>query len=132
MKSYQLVEPNEPLELVETETPEPQGSEVLLRVTACGVCHSDIHIWQGGNDMGGGKWLSIADRGMKLPMVMGHEPLGEVVALGPDAEGVEIGDLRLVFPWIGCGQCARCDEGSVQETVQQRAWSSPIWYRPSG
>jgi propanol-preferring alcohol dehydrogenase len=120
MKSYQLVATNEPLELVESETPEPQGSEVLLKVKACGVCHSDIHFWQGGNDMGGGKWLSIEDRGLKLPLVMGHEPLGEVVALGPDAEGVEIGDLRLVFPWIGCGQCARCAEGNENDCVAMR------------
>ena len=120
MKSYQLVTPNEPLELVESETPEPQGSEVLLKVKACGVCHSDIHFWQGGNDMGGGKWLSIEDRGLKLPMVMGHEPLGEVAALGPDAEGVEIGDLRLVFPWIGCGQCARCAEGNENDCIKMR------------
>ena len=120
MKSYQLVAANEPLELVESDTPEPQGSEVLLRVKACGVCHSDIHFWQGGNDMGGGKWLSIEDRGLKLPLVMGHEPLGEVVALGPDATGVEIGDTRLIFPWIGCGQCARCKEGNENDCIAMR------------
>ena len=110
MKSYQLVATNEPLELVETETPEPQGTEVLIRITASGVCHSDLYFWQGGYNMGGGKTITIEERGIKLPLTMGHEPVGEVVALGADAEGVEIGDKRLVFPWIGCGECPRCRE----------------------
>ena len=61
MKSYQLVEINQPLELVETENPEPQGTEVLIRITASGVCHSDLYFWQGGYDMGGGKKISIKE-----------------------------------------------------------------------
>ena len=59
MKSYQLTEFGAALELVLSDTPEPKGSEVLLRVTACGVCHSDLHFWQGGFDLGGGKWFSL-------------------------------------------------------------------------
>ncbi|MCZ6592955.1 MAG: alcohol dehydrogenase [Alphaproteobacteria bacterium] len=120
MKSYQLVATNEPLELVETETPEPQGTEVLIRITASGVCHSDLYFWQGGYNMGGGKTITIEERGIKLPLTMGHEPVGEVVALGADAEGVEIGDKRLVFPWIGCGECPRCREGSDNDCVAMR------------
>jgi len=120
MKSYQLTAPNQPLELVETETPVPVGGQVLLRVKACGVCHSDLHFWQGGYDLGGGKWLSIEERGLRLPLVMGHEPLGEVVALGPDAAGVGIGETRLVFPWIGCGDCPRCAEGSENDCIAMR------------
>lgn len=120
MKSYQLVEPNQPLELVETETPEPEGGEVLVRITASGVCHSDLHFWQGGYDAGGGKKITIQDRGLKLPLTMGHEPCGEVVAFGPDAEGVEVGDKRLVFPWIGCGECPRCLEGKDNDCVKMR------------
>lgn len=129
MKSYQLIAPNEPLELVETETPEPQGGEVLLRIKACGVCHSDIHFWQGGNDLGGGKWLSIEDRGLSLPIVMGHEPIGEVVALGPDATGVEIGETRLVFPWMGCGDCPRCAEDKENDCIKMR---TPGVFSPGG
>ncbi len=120
MKSYQLVEVNQPLELVESENPEPQGSEVLVRITASGVCHSDLYFWQGGYDMGGGKKVTLEERGIKLPLTMGHEPLGEVVAMGPDAEGVEIGDKRLVFPWIGCGDCPRCNEGADNDCVSMR------------
>ncbi len=120
MKSYQLVATNEPLEAVETETPEPQGSEVLVRITASGVCHSDLHFWQGSYDMGGGKKITIEERGLKLPLTMGHEPVGEVEAVGPDATGVEVGDKRLVFPWIGCGDCPRCDEGHDNDCVSMR------------
>jgi len=120
MKSYQVTEFGAALEPAVTETPEPKGTEVLLRVKACGVCHSDIHFWRGGYDLGGGKWLSLQDRGMKLPLVMGHEPVGEVVALGPEATGVSVGDTRLVFPWIGCGGCNRCLEGNENDCVNMR------------
>ena len=110
MKSFQVTELSQPLQLVESETPEPVGTEVLLRTIACGVCHSDVHLWHGGFDLGGGSFLSLQARGMKLPVVLGHEPIGEVIALGSDAKGVNIGETRLIFPWIGCGQCARCQE----------------------
>jgi len=116
MKSYQLVAANAPLELVETETPEPQGTEVLVRVTACGVCHSDLHFWHGFYDLGDGTKMTLEDRNIALPFTMGHEPVGEVVAYGPDVEtDVKIGETRLVFPWTGCGDCARCDEGNEQD-----------------
>lgn len=120
MKSYQLVAVDEPLEMVETENPEPEGSQVLVRITASGVCHSDLYFWHGGYDLGGGKKVTLEERGIKLPITLGHEPLGEVVAVGPDAEGVEIGDKRLVFPWIGCGNCPRCDEGHDNDCVSMR------------
>ena len=121
MKSYQLTEFGAALEPVLSDTPEPKGSEVLLRVTGCGVCHSDLHFWQGGFDLGGGKWFSLKDRGMKLPLTMGHEPVGEVIALGPEADGVAIGDSRLVFPWIGCGACERCRNGADNDCVNMRS-----------
>ncbi|MEE1555361.1 MAG: alcohol dehydrogenase catalytic domain-containing protein, partial [Alphaproteobacteria bacterium] len=111
MKAYQIVKWGEPLEEREVPTPEPQGTEVLVRVTASGICHSDIHIWDGYFDMGGDNKLSLEARGMQLPFTMGHETLGEVVALGPDATGVEIGGKRIVFPWIGCGECDVCQRG---------------------
>src|SRR5204863_84470 len=50
----------------------------------------------------------------KLPLTMGHEIVGEVVALGPDAKGVKVGDRRLVYPWIGCGTCKVCQSGEEQ------------------
>jgi Zn-dependent alcohol dehydrogenase len=61
--------------------------------------------------MGGGKRMSLADRGMKLPVTLGHENVGEVVAFGPQATGVKAGDRRLAHPWIGCGSCSVCQRG---------------------
>jgi len=111
MRAYQIVKWGEPLEEREVPKPEPVGTEVLIRVTASGICHSDIHIWDGYFDMGGDNKLSLEERGLKLPFTMGHETLGEVVALGPDAVGVAVGDRRIIFPWIGCGECAVCKRG---------------------
>lgn len=110
MKSYDVCQCGAPLRLTERPTPAPRGSEVLLKVLAAGVCHSDLHFWDGVYDLGGGRQLKLTDRGMKLPLTMGHGNVGEVVALGPEAEGVKIGDRRLVHPWIGCGDCDVCRE----------------------
>ena len=110
MISYQTSAPGAPLIEVESKTPEPQGSEVLIKTIACGVCHSDIHMHEGVFDLGGGKQLEVGREGM----VLGHEIFGEVIALGPDAQDAEIGDRRVVFPWIGCGECAACNRGDEQ------------------
>ena len=114
MKSYDVCECGAPLRMMERPTPKPTGTEVLLKVIAAGVCHSDLHIWEGFYDLGGGKRLQLSDRGVKLPLTMGHENVGEVVAVGPDAKGVKVGDRRLVHPWLGCGECAICKRGDEQ------------------
>jgi len=108
MRAWAVVENEAPLQEIELPTPEPRGTEVLLETTYCGVCHSDIHIWQGRYDLGGGQVLRMKDRGVTLPLAMGHEIVGRVVRLGPDAIGVKPGDIRIVFPWVGCGTCAAC------------------------
>jgi len=114
MKSFDVCECGAPLRLVERPTPKPAGTEVLLKVVAAGICHSDLHIWEGFYDLGGGKQLKLSDRGVKLPLTLGHENVGEVVAVGPDAAGVEIGARQLVYPWLGCGECAVCRRGDEQ------------------
>ena len=114
MKSYDVVDFRAPLKEIERPTPKPQGTEVLLRMLASGVCHSDLHIWEGEYDLGGGKKLLVKERGMTPPFTMGHEIVGEVVALGPEAEGARVGDRRLIHPWIGCGQCPVCRRGEEQ------------------
>ena len=111
MKSYQLVAFGSALEPREVETPQPTGTEVLLRTRAAGVCHSDLHLCGGGYDLGGGRFLSLSDRGVHLPRTLGHETVAEVVAWGPEAQGVQAGDVRLIYPWIGCGTCANCTGG---------------------
>jgi D-arabinose 1-dehydrogenase-like Zn-dependent alcohol dehydrogenase len=117
MISYETTQPGAPLTRVEKENPDPQGTEVLLKMVACGVCHSDIHLHDGAFELGNGKQLDVAQQGH----VLGHEIFGEVVAKGPDAVNVEIGDRRVVYPWIGCGQCAPCTRGEEQLCTPGRA-----------
>ncbi|HEY2710013.1 MAG TPA: alcohol dehydrogenase [Caulobacteraceae bacterium] len=109
MRSQAITEFGKPLESIESPTPTPTGTEVLIRIEHCGVCHSDLHIHDGSFDLGGGAKLPMS--GMKLPHTLGHEVAGEVIALGPDATGVAIGDHRAAYPWIGCGQCPACLRG---------------------
>lgn len=111
MISYQVIEHGKPLQKVMQETPRPKGTEVLVRITRSGVCHSDLHIWDGYFDLGGGKRFYVKDRGCIPPFTLGHEPFGIVEALGPKAKGVKVGQKKLVFPWIGCGKCAVCKAG---------------------
>ncbi len=115
MISYQIIEHGKPLQKVALETPKPQGSEVLVRVTRAGVCHSDLHIWQGYFDLGGGKRFYVKERGCVPPFTLGHEPFGVVEELGPKVSRLEPrlrpGQKRLVHPWIGCGKCAVCKAG---------------------
>jgi alcohol dehydrogenase/propanol-preferring alcohol dehydrogenase len=114
MKSFQVTDFKAPLKEVDQPTPQPGGTQVLIKVKAAGVCHSDLHIWEGGYDLGHGrKPLSLKDRGVSLPRTMGHETVGEVVAFGPDVTAADkgdlkIGDVALAYPWLGCGKCETC------------------------
>lgn len=111
MFSWDIIEHGKPLQQVRKQTPRPQGTEVLVRVTHSGVCHSDLHIWEGYFDWGGSRRFYVKERGCVPPFTLGHEPFGVVEALGPRARGVEPGERRIVFPWIGCGKCAVCRAG---------------------
>jgi alcohol dehydrogenase/propanol-preferring alcohol dehydrogenase len=121
MKAWAIVESGQPLELLEFPTPVPQGSEVLVEVTHAGVCHSDLHLWKGEYNLGGGKVLKLSDRGVVLPRAPGHEIAGKVVAFGPDATGVAIGDQRVVYPWLGCGECPACHAEEDNMCLKQRS-----------
>lgn len=118
MLSFDVCECGAPLQRMERETPQPKGAEVVLKVLAAGVCHSDLHIWDGYYDVGGGQKLMLKDRGIKLPLTMGHENVGEVTAVGPDAKGVKVGDVRLIHPWMGCGECLVCKRGEENLCVK--------------
>ena len=121
MRMFQVCTCGQPLQFNETATPQPKGSEVLLKVLAAGVCHSDLHLADGYFDLGGGKKMSLQDRGMKLPVTLGHENVGEVVAVGPDAKGVKIGARMLADPWIGCGNCAACQRNEDNLCMAMRS-----------
>ena len=111
MKSVQIPNPNEPLTISESETPIPRGNQVLVKVRSVGVCHSDLHLWEGGYDLGDGQIMKVTDRGVKYPVTPGHEIVGTVEKIGDGVSGTSIGDEVLVFPWIGCGECPACMEG---------------------
>ena len=111
MKAARIVKPNESLEVQQLETPKPRGSQVLIRVESSGVCHSDIHLWEGGYEGPGGQLLKTTERGVKYPLTPGHEIAGIVDSLGEEAEGFTKKDKVLVYPWIGEGLCPACRIG---------------------
>ena len=112
MKAAQIIEPNKPLKISEIDTPSPTGKQVLIKVKAVGVCHSDLHLWEGGYDTGDG-FMKVTDRGVKFPVIPGHEIVGTVSATGDSVVGIKEGDDVLVYPWIGCGTCPTCEKGDT-------------------
>jgi propanol-preferring alcohol dehydrogenase len=131
MRSYAVVRSCEPVELIESGDIQPKGSEVVIAVTRCGVCHSDLHIQEGYYNIGGGKKLLLADRGIVPPVIMGHEVLGKLIAKGPDAPIADdqIGKVFLVYPWLGCGTCETCQRGDENLCATPTAIGV---YRPGG
>jgi propanol-preferring alcohol dehydrogenase len=108
MKSARIPGPNEPLEIVDLETPTPLENQVIVKVKSVGVCHSDLHLWEGGYDLGDGQFMKVTDRGVKYPVTPGHEIVGTVEEMGKNVQNYSKGDEVLVYPWIGCGECPAC------------------------
>ncbi|MBC7131515.1 MAG: alcohol dehydrogenase catalytic domain-containing protein [Roseovarius sp.] len=98
----------------------PQGTEVIVAITAAGVCHTDLHVREGGYHLGHGRRLDFASRGISLPRVMGHEIAGRIVALGPEAGDLDTSRGYVIYPWIGCGSCALCAGGNEQLCTSPR------------
>ena len=100
MKAMVLTAPGEALRLMEVPDPVPGGGQVLLRVAACAVCRTDLHVVDG----------ELPEP--KLPLIPGHEIVGTVLSWGPGVEGLAAGD-RVGVPWLGwtCGECAYCRSG---------------------
>jgi D-arabinose 1-dehydrogenase-like Zn-dependent alcohol dehydrogenase len=105
-----LVAYGQPLRDTVADLPTPRGTEVLLRVECCGVCHSDLHLQDGYFTLGGDKRLDIT-KDRTLPFTLGHEIAGIIEAAGEAAQDAAIGRQVAVFPWIGCGACAACQAG---------------------
>lgn len=112
MNAARITGPGEPLVISEMKTPKPAGEQVLVKVDAVGVCHSDLHLWEGGYDLGDGKFMKVTDRGVKYPVTPGHEISGTVEEMGNSASGFSKGDKVLIFPWLGCQKCPACVAGN--------------------
>jgi propanol-preferring alcohol dehydrogenase len=111
MRAARIVKVNEPLQLQELQTPKPKGSQILIKVQSVGVCHSDVHVWEGYYEGIGGQPLKTIDRGVKYPLTPGHEIAGIVDSLGEQVEGFSKNEKVLVYPWIGEGMCPACRIG---------------------
>jgi alcohol dehydrogenase, propanol-preferring len=111
MEAARIIEPKESLQIQHLETPKPKGSQVLIKVNSSGVCHSDIHLWEGGYEGPSGQFLKATDRGVKYPLTPGHEIAGTVESMGEEAEGFNKNEKVIVFPWIGEGLCPACRIG---------------------
>lgn len=99
MRAYRITSPGHAA-LVEVDEPSPGDLDALLRVRAAGVCHTDITL------------LRSADAGgAPLPLTLGHEIAGEVVAVGPSVRDVAVGATVAVYELIGCGRCPACERG---------------------
>ena len=125
MEAARIIQPNESLQIQQLETPKPKGSQVLVKVNSSGVCHSDIHLWQGGYEGPGGQFLKTTDRGVKYPLTPGHEIAGTVENMGEEAEGFSKNQNVIVFPWIGEGLCPACRIG--QENLCDKPRSLGIY-----
>jgi len=90
----------DPLRMEELPDPVPSAWDLLLAVRACGICRTDLHVVDG----------ELAEP--KLPLVLGHQIVGEVLAVGGEVEGFAVGD-RVGVPWLGgsCGECEFCRRG---------------------
>ena len=110
MHRQSLVAYGQPLRETIVDCPAPRGSEVLVRIERCGVCHSDLHLQDGYFSLGGDKKLDVT-AGRALPFTLGHEIAGVIESAGDEAKDAVIGRRVAVYPWIGCGTCPACLAG---------------------
>ena len=119
MDSYCITQYREELSLRRSKLPKLKELEVLIEISSCGVCHSDVHIWNGAFDLGGGKKLDLS-KAHKLPFTLGHEIVGTVIGLGDKNPETLLGNEVVVYPWIGCGKCYSCKLGDENLCGQPR------------
>ena len=103
MRAMLLESQRQPLRLVEVRVPRPGPGQVLLRVSTCGVCRTDLHVLDG--DL----------TGPKLPLILGHQIVGTVVQLGGGVDRFALGQ-RIGVPWLGYtdGTCRYCQRGQEE------------------
>jgi alcohol dehydrogenase, propanol-preferring len=109
MRAMVLEAVGEKLQEAELPDPDPGPGEVLIAVSVCGVCRTDLHVVDG--ELQGQP---------KLPLVLGHQIVGEALRVGAEVEGIEVG-ARVGVPWLGwtCGRCRQCRAG--RENLCERA-----------
>ena len=108
MKAMVLQQPNRPMVLSDVSKPVPGQGQVLIKVAACGVCRTDLHVVDGELNQ------------PELPLIPGHQIVGRVTAIGENVSEFALGD-RVGVPWLGysCGDCFYCTHG--QENLCQKA-----------
>ena len=113
MKAAVLREFKTPLSIEEADLPIPSGDEVLIKVEACGACHSDVHVADG-------DWTQL-NRIIKRPLILGHEIAGRIAQTGDAVHDHRIGD-RVGVPWIywSCGECEFCQAGNENLCARQK------------
>jgi propanol-preferring alcohol dehydrogenase len=113
MKAAVLHEFKQPLIFKEVPRPQLEPGDVLIKVEACGVCHSDLHLADG-------DWSQLAAI-VKRPLILGHEIAGRVIEKGEDVRDLRIGD-RVGVPWVywTCGECEFCREGNENLCSKQK------------
>jgi len=118
MKAAVLREFKKPLAIEEIGQPQAGPGEILIRIEACGVCHSDVHVADG-------DWPQFA-KIVKTPLILGHEVAGVVTEKDAAVEDLKIGD-RVGIPWIywTCGECEFCREGTKTFAAGKRSPASP-------
>ena len=109
MRAMVLEAPHKALRMVELPIPQPDSGQILIRVHACGVCRTDLHVCE------------AELQSPKLPLILGHEIAGAVALVGERVEDFRIGD-RVGVPWLGwtCGQCRYCRTGRENLCDQAR------------
>lgn len=102
MKAVRLVGIGRPLQMENIPVPTPGETDVLVRIKAAGICHSDVHYWRGTSSVG------------PLPQTLGHEMAGVIEATGSRVTGIAAGDHVCVHYLVTCGQCYYCSRGNEQ------------------
>lgn len=108
MRAAVAFAPREPLRVVEVELADPGPGEVMVRLLATGLCHTDLHALEG-------------QAGQSFPIILGHEGVGEVVRLGSGVTDFAVGDRVIPYFMPDCGECAFCTSGRTNLCVQMQA-----------
>ncbi|XP_033638938.1 alcohol dehydrogenase-like [Asterias rubens] len=114
MRCIRVDVPGEPLKLHNEPIPEAPDTGAVVKVSYCGMCHSDVHFWEGGYALSNGQTMRFEGRpGFKYPCAPGHEICGTVFSLGKSAtsDSAKLGDQVVVYPWIYCNSCRACRTG---------------------